>query len=176
MIRKLASMIRTSASMVRTLILPVVGLLMLLFAAIPLSAAGADVEPAAAKADAGAAKEVTFDEIKLGLMKGDPYDASALTEKVKKLDGKSIRIRGYILPSFQQNNIKQFILVRDNMECCFGPGALLHDCIVVQMLPPGTATFTVRPVSVEGTFSVRELKGPDGNYLAIYHLDGIQVK
>ncbi len=62
------------------------------------------------------------------------------------------------------------------MECCFGPGALLHDCIVVEMLPPATTSFTVRPVSVEGNFSVRELKGPDGNYLAIYHLDGMQVK
>ncbi len=121
-------------------------------------------------------KEITFDDIKLELQKGDPYDASALTDKVKQLDGKMIRIRGYILPSFQQNGIKQFILVRDNMECCFGPGALLHDCVVVEMLPPATATFTVRPVSVEGSFSIRELKGPDGNYLAIYHLDGKEVK
>ena len=126
-------------------------------------------------ADAGV-KEITFDEIKLELQKGDTYDSKVLTDKVKDLNGKAIRIRGYILPSFQQNGIKQFILVRDNMECCFGPGALLHDCIVVEMLPPATATFTVRPVSVEGNFSVRELKDPDGNYLAIYHLDGKQVK
>jgi hypothetical protein len=129
-----------------------------------------------ALADDAGAKEITFDEIKLELKKGDAYDSKALTDKVKDLDGKAIRIRGYILPSFQQNGIKQFILVRDNMECCFGPGALLHDCIVVEMLPPATATFTVRPVSVEGKFSVRELKDDKGNYLAIYHLDGTQVK
>ncbi len=121
-------------------------------------------------------KEVTFDDIKLELKKGDPYEPSLLTDDVKNLDGKPIRIRGYILPSFQQSGIKQFILVRDNMECCFGPGALLHDCIVVEMIPPATADFTVRPVSVEGRFSIEELKGPDGNYLAIYHLDGKQVK
>jgi hypothetical protein len=162
--------------MIRKLVIFALGPLVLLLTASSLPAVGADADPAAAKGDSQAVKEVTFDEIKLELMKGDAYDASALTEKVKKLDGKPIRIRGYILPSFQQNNIKQFILVRDNMECCFGPGALLHDCIVVEMLPPASATFTVRPVSVEGNFSVRELKGPDGNYLAIYHLDGIQVK
>jgi hypothetical protein len=35
----------------------------------------------------------------------------------------------------------------------------------------------VRPVSVEGTFSIREVKDPtNGKYLAIYHLDGTQVK
>jgi hypothetical protein len=136
---------------------------------------------AAAAADSGSAKngpvkDVTFDDIKLELKKGDPYSSSLLTDKVKGYDGKNIRIRGYILPSFQQTGIKQFILVRDNMECCFGPGALLHDCVVVEMIPPASATFTVRPVSVQGNFSIRELKAPDGTYLAIYHLDGTEVK
>jgi hypothetical protein len=125
---------------------------------------------------ATAVKEVTFDTVKLDLKKGDPFDLSQLTDEVKQLDGGQIRIRGYILPSFQQNGIKQFVLVRDNMECCFGPGALLHDCILVEMIAPATATFTVRPVSVEGTFTIRELKGPDGKHLAIYHLDGKEVK
>jgi len=125
---------------------------------------------------AAGVKDVTFDGVKLELKKGDSYDSSLLTDEVKKLDGQQIRIRGYILPSFQQKGIKQFILVRDNMECCFGPGALLHDCILVEMIAPATAEFTVRPVSVVGTFSVREVKGPDGSYLAIYHLDGKEVK
>jgi hypothetical protein len=125
---------------------------------------------------AAGVKDVTFDGVKLELKKGDSYDSSLLTDEVKKLDGQQIRIRGYILPSFQQKGIKQFILVRDNMECCFGPGALLHDCILVEMIAPATAEFTVRPVSVVGRFSVREVKGPDGSYLAIYHLDGKEVK
>jgi hypothetical protein len=131
----------------------------------------------AAESKSGAAlKDVTFDDVKLELKKGDPYDSSLLTPKVKGLDGKTIRIRGYILPGFQQNGIKQFVLVRDNMQCCFGPGALLHDCILVELIAPATTSFTVRPVSVEGTFSVREVKDPDGKHLAIYHLDGTGVK
>ena len=131
---------------------------------------------AGGQAEAAGVKEVTFDTVKLDLKKGNSYDPSLLTEQVHQLDGKQIRIRGYILPSFQQTGIKQFVLVRDNMECCFGPGALLHDCILVEMIAPATTEFTVRPVSVVGTFSVREVKGPDGNYLAIYHLDGKEVK
>jgi hypothetical protein len=144
--------------------------------ALGLAASATLMASVALAEEASKVKEVTFDDIKLELKKGDPYESSLLTDKVKQLDGKPIRIRGYILPSFQQSGIKQFILVRDNMECCFGPGALLHDCIVVEMVAPATATFTVRPVSVEGKFSIAELKGPDGNYLAIYHLDGKQVK
>ena len=122
-------------------------------------------------------KDLTFDDVKLDLKKGDTYTSSLLTDKVKGYDGKAIRIRGFILPSFQQNGIKQFVLVRDNMECCFGPGALLHDCIIVEMVAPATATYSTRAVSVEGTFTLRELKDPaDGKTLAIYHLDGTSVK
>src|SRR5476651_2718529 len=70
--------------------------------------------------DEGGVKSVTFDDVKLELKKGDPYDASLLTPAIKNLDGKQIRIRGYILPGFQQSGITNFVLVRDNMECCFG--------------------------------------------------------
>jgi hypothetical protein len=140
------------------------------------SGAGTSLD-AAERTRSGAVVEITFDDVKLDMQKGDPFDASLLTDKVKQLDGKAIRVRGYILPSFQQTGIKQFVLVRDNMECCFGPGAMLHDCILVEMIPPAEATFTVRPVSVEGTFSIREVKDPvNGKHLAIYHLDGTQVK
>ena len=76
--------------------------------------------------------------------------------------GHEIRIRGYILPSFQQAGLTQFVLVRDNMECCFGPGAALYDCIVVKMLPGRTANFSIRPVAVTGTFGIKELKGRMG--------------
>ena len=121
-------------------------------------------------------RDVTFDTIKLDLKKDQPYEPKLLTNEVKKLDSKPIRIRGYILPSFQQSGIKQFVLVRDNMECCFGPGAALHDCIVVEMAGDATAEFSVRPVTVEGVFTLKPLKGPGGKHLAIYHLDGQSVK
>ena len=71
--------------------------------------------PAAERAsNTGRVNEITFDDIKLDMQKGDPYDSSKLTDKVKSFDGKRIKIRGYILPGFQQNGIKQFVLVRDN--------------------------------------------------------------
>lgn len=126
----------------------------------------------------GKAEEITFDDLKLELEKDEPFDPKKLTDRVKQLDKESIRIRGYILPAsvFQQKNIANFVLVRDNMECCFGPGAALHDCIIVEMNTGKTTDFTTRPIAVEGVFRVREYKGPDGKHLAIYHLQGTDVK
>jgi hypothetical protein len=124
----------------------------------------------------GSPREITFDDIKLDLEKGAPFSSAVLTEQVTALAGEPVRIRGYILPSFQQTGLTQFVLVRDNQECCFGPGAALHDCIVVRMRPGKTADFSIRPVAVAGRFRIDELRAPDGTHLAIYALDGDEVK
>ena len=124
----------------------------------------------------GRVREITFDDLKLPLEKGEPFDRGILPPAVDALQGERVRIRGYILPSFQQRGITQFVLVRDNMECCFGPGALLHDCVVVRMRPGRSADFSIRPVAVAGSFRIEELKGPDGKHLAVYGIDGDAVE
>jgi hypothetical protein len=125
---------------------------------------------------AGPPRDITFDDIKLEMQKGDPFTRELLPKRVSALEQSRVRIRGYILPSFQQRGLTQFVLVRDNQECCFGPGAALHDCVVVRMRPGRSADFSIRPVAVEGTFRVEELRGPDGRHLAIYALDAEGVR
>jgi hypothetical protein len=124
----------------------------------------------------GAPRELTFDDIKFDMEKGDPFTRDLLPKRVTALEREPIRIRGYILPSFQQTGLTQFVLVRDNMECCFGPGAALYDCIVVRMRPGKSTNFSIRPVAVAGTFRLEELRGPDGKHLAIYAMDGDAVE
>ncbi|EAQ82380.1 DUF3299 domain-containing protein [Blastopirellula marina] len=120
-------------------------------------------------------QDLTFDDIAFEMEKGEPFTRSMLPERIEELGNQKIRIRGYILPSFESRGIKQFVLVRDNMECCFGPGAALYDCILVEMTGPGV-DFTVRPITVEGVFEVKEYKGGDGKHLAIYRMDGESAK
>jgi hypothetical protein len=98
-----------------------------------------------------------------------------LTPAIEELDGKRIRIRGWILPTAQKKGLKQFVLVRDNMECCFGPGAALYDCIIVEMQPGETAEFSTSSVAVTGQFSIRELK-VGNTHLAIYRMQGETVE
>lgn len=120
-------------------------------------------------------QDLTFDDIAFDIEKGEPFARSMLPKKIEELGNQRIRIRGYILPGFESRGIKQFVLVRDNMECCFGPGAALYDCILVEMKGAGI-DFTVRPITVEGVFEVKEFLGPDGKHLAIYRMDGESAK
>lgn len=118
----------------------------------------------------------TFDDIRFDMDPAEKFVRSMLTPEIEALAGRRVRIRGYILPTPQKRGIKQFVLVRDNQECCFGQGAALFDCILVELTPGKTAEFSIRPVAVEGTFDIRELMGPDGRHLAIYHLEAESVE
>jgi hypothetical protein len=138
--------------------------------------AAPDQAPSSAGRPSGAIRDISFDDIKFEMEKGAPFTRDLLPQRVTDLERQRIRIRGYILPSFQQTGLSQFVLVRDNMECCFGPGAALYDCVVVRMQPGKTADFSIRPVAVAGTFRLEELRGPDGKHLAIYALDGEDVR
>jgi len=139
----------------------------------PVEPPAVEKPPAAAPA---ATKDITFDDLKFEHVKGSPFDRSMLTPAVNKLVDKPVRIRGYIFPTFQQSGIKQFVLVRDNMSCCFGPGAALFDCIVVDMVDGTSADFSVLPISVEGVFKIHEIVGGEGNTLAVYHLDAKEAR
>ncbi len=123
--------------------------------------------------------EISFDTIMFEMDKNESYEPSMVTKEIRALENKSITIRGFILPAsvFQQIGIKQFVLVRDNQECCFGPGAALYDCIMVKMLGESSASFSTRPVAVTGKFHVTEkYKYPDKTYMAIYELEATEVK
>jgi hypothetical protein len=122
------------------------------------------------------AREISFDNVKFNMQKDEPFQRTMITPAIEKLANTKIRIRGYILPSFQQTGLSQFVLVRDNMQCCFGPGAALYDCIVVQMTEGHTADFTNRPIAVQGVFSIQEIASPEGKCLAIYHLQADKVE
>ena len=141
----------------------------------PAAAVAQPVSASVAAAVPGRINEITFDDLKLPIEKGQPFTPEVLPEGVKSLQQQRIRIRGYILPSFQQKGLTQFVLVRDNQECCFGPGAALHDCVVVRMVPGRTADFSIRPVAVSGLFRVEELRVPGGGHV-IYALDGEEVR
>ena len=117
----------------------------------------------------------TFDDIRFEMQVGEKFKRSMLTKEIEALDGQRIRIRGYILPTPQRHGIQQFVLVRDNQECCFGPGAALYDCILVEMKKGNTADFTIRPIAAEGVFNIRVFE-VDGKDLAIYQLDAESAK
>ena len=120
--------------------------------------------------------EFLIDTVKLDMKKEDPFKRSLITPAIERLDGTRIRIRGFILPPFQQTGLTRFVLVRDNMACCFGPGAAIYDSMIVELKPGLSTDYTVAPVAVEGIFNIREVEGPGGRAMSIYRVLGEKVE
>ena len=152
--------------MIRTVLRPV-GIAVGLVAAMTL---------AAPRAVADEPRSVTFDDLKFDMDKQAPFERSLLTPAIEALSGQTIKLRGFILPTFQTSGLKHFVLVRDNKECCFGPGAALCDAVIVKMSKGQEATFTVRPVLVEGKFAVDPMTGPDGKTVAVFRMVATKVR
>ncbi len=125
----------------------------------------------------GRARNITFDALKFPMEnpKGREFKAEMLTDSIEKLSGTRVRIRGFILP-VPVDEVSQFVLVRDNQECCFGPGSALYDSVMVNLEPGKTARFQTRPVTVEGEFRIREVIGPDKKHWSIYHIQATKVE
>ncbi|MBL9091026.1 MAG: hypothetical protein JNL96_07360 [Planctomycetaceae bacterium] len=130
-----------------------------------------------APSTSGGVLGITFDNLMFPMEKDDPFSESLLTDAVRALFNKRVKIRGFIHPSCPfETGVKNFILVRDDQGCCFGPGALLYDCIIVDMVPGKTTKFSTRPVAVEGILTFREYKDRNGRHEAIFHLDAESVE
>ena len=140
-----------------------------------LNLSGQTVDDSTPTRSADGKFDITFDHIKFDIPEDEPYSSTMLTPQIRQLDGQQVKLRGYIRPSFKQRDLKNFIFVRDDKECCFGPGAALFDCVVVKLAKGKETEYTVRPVAVSGKFVLKEYKGPDGNVWAIYRMKDAAV-
>ena len=116
---------------------------------------------------------VSFDDVDLlKVMNLDPVPADAperLPKWLKELDGKRIRVRGFMFPPFQDTDIRGFVLARDNQICCFGRTPKEYDLVEI-FLRKGASTHYIqnRPFDVVGIFRI---KSEIEKYTAMYEME-----
>lgn len=142
------------------------------------SSTNSDSRSQAAASNPGAGKKgrpinITFDDVKLDIKEDVVFKDSMLSDRVRELEGKYVRIRGFICAeaTFKQKDIKQFILIKNN-QCKFGPGGQFHHNMAVQLKPADAIDFTTRAVTVEGKLKLEPKNGPNGKTWTLYHLEG----
>lgn len=97
-----------------------------------------------------------FDLLKVLNMEPVTEDApSRMPKWLKDLDGKRIRVRGFMFPPFEEEDIPVFTLARDNQICCFGRNPLVYDLVDVFMRRGETTDYIQnRPFDVVGVFHI----------------------
>ncbi len=112
------------------------------------------------KTSPGNVLRVSYDDIDLlKVMNMEPVTPNApelMPQWLKDLDGKRIRIRGFMYPPFQQTGIEAFYLARDNQICCFGKNPKIYDLFPVVMRDGVTSDYILnRPFDVVGVFHIK---------------------
>ncbi|MDH7500701.1 MAG: DUF3299 domain-containing protein [candidate division NC10 bacterium] len=88
-------------------------------------------------------------------------------ENVKKLDGRKVRITGFMFPLQEGSNIQNFCLLRTTQTCCYGPRPQYNQYIFVEMAKP-TPFRRLDPVTCVGKLMVEPT--PEEGY--IYRMEG----
>jgi len=86
---------------------------------------------------------------------------------VKRLDGRKVRITGFMYPLQEGVNIQHFCLLRTTQTCCYGPRPQYNQYIFVEMARP-TPFRRLDPVTCVGRLKVEPT--PEEGY--IYRMEG----
>ena len=122
---------------------------------------------------------VSYDDIdllKVLNMEPVPIDApDHFPEWLKSLNGKPIRIRGFMFPTYEATGLTGFTLARDNGICCFVRQPKIYDIIGVK-LGEGITTDYIegRPFDVEGVFRI-EPQADEHDLSRLYRIENARV-
>jgi hypothetical protein len=106
---------------------------------------------------------------------GDP--PTSVPDAAAQMNGRDVLLKGYMYPGKQQQGITQFLLVRDQGDCCFGGNPKITDRVLVTLAESQQGIeFTARLRKIAGRFAVR----PTGTAVleggVLYHLENASVR
>ena len=105
------------------------------------------------------------------------YDTE-IPDEVKQIDGKKVAITGFMLPiDVDKGKVKQFLLLKSTMSCCFGVAPRINEVIYVES-PKKQKIQTVMdmPITVFGKLSVGQQFREDLMLMGVYQLELDEVK
>ena len=101
----------------------------------------------------------------------EPGTGGPIPERVTALDGKKVRLRGYMLPIKVEGGMtSQFLILRNQMMCCYGLPPAPNEWVVVRMKQKGVRSQMDLPLYFYGTLRVREIF-ENQVFLGLYELD-----
>jgi hypothetical protein len=120
---------------------------------------------------------LSFKDVEFEIEKGGDFEDEMLTDKIRALVGRRIKISGYMYSTEFEDGLENFILIQ-NASCPFGgPEALVYHNMLVNLKDGETTSYTTDAVTVEATLSIQPFPADrDEIELSIYSLSGATMK
>lgn len=133
--------------------------------------------PTPAKSDSAKPGTLQADAVMADLL-GQVGSVNRIPPEVQALEGKRVSISGYMLPvNFDEKGfVKEFLIIRSPMVCCYGVAPRLNEWVVVKMDPKAKKIVPMMDVPLDfyGTLHVGE-KYEGGVFTGLYRLEGEKI-
>ncbi len=110
------------------------------------------------------------------LQPGEGEPANMIPESAVRMNDQNVLIKGYMYPGKQQRGIRQFLLVRDQGDCCFGGNPKITDRVLVQLSDRQGTEFSPRLRKFAGKFVIRPAGTAEVEGGVFYHLEDAVVR
>jgi len=106
---------------------------------------------------------------------GVEFDFSAYSRrvprKIRNLSGKTVALEGFMVPTVvdEQNRVKEFLLMPDQLSCCFGQAPEANGWVVAHS-EEGVDVAMDRVIRVLGTITVQE-RWDEEFFVGLYHVE-----
>jgi hypothetical protein len=101
-----------------------------------------------------------------------PSGANQIPDKIKALDRQKVAVTGFMLPVKMDGGlVKEFLLVKDPMMCCYGIMPKINEWVVVKMVGKGVKPLMDIPITFDGKLRVGEMY-ENGYLTGVYLLEG----
>lgn len=100
-----------------------------------------------------------------------PEAEKQIPAAIKGLDGKTVRIRGFMMPIKEvQGKTTEFLITRSQPSCCFSGATEINEFVTVKVAGKGFDTMMDDPVTIQGTLHVGAIL--DGGFIVgLYEMD-----
>ena len=97
--------------------------------------------------------------------------ASRVPKKIRNLSGKTVALEGFMVPTVvdEQNRVKEFLLMPDQLSCCFGQAPEANGWVVARS-EKGVDVAMDRVIRVLGTLTVQE-RWDEEFFVGLYHVE-----
>jgi len=127
------------------------------------------------------ALRITYDDLDLlKWLQMDPVTPDCvekMPEWLRGLNGKKVRLRGFMKPHEISTGFRRFIFVKDTGLCCFGPAGKIYDLIQVTLLKGTTTDYIeLTPFDVIGTLRIEVAALDDTQEVyELFHIDDAKI-
>ena len=94
--------------------------------------------------------------ISYGDLRPNIKTALPFSEKAKKYDGNKVFLKGYVRPGAKRTKLKNFILVGDFGDCCFGGNPKITEVVAIKIIGDETVDHNYSLRKIAGTFRLNQ--------------------